>query len=661
MSGAAANSRFLDAASLLRRAGFRVFPLKPGCKRPLPGFRDWGKRATTDAAQIERWAARTPDANVAIITGGEWFVLDVDPRHSGDRTLAQLEANHGRLPDTVTAHTGGGGTHFYFRGPPGIGNRTGIRPGLDIKGVGGYVVGPGSKTAKPYRWLDGRNPGAIEMAEAPAWLIELIGQGQAGGKPGAKHGQSTGKARAKHRQKETRARATAAPRVSRQVDALYSNAPIVEGTRNTTLCALAGSFRARGMGGARMRAALNEVNDSRCEPAYPRCELAAIARWIETKAAGKAKGAGVGPDYPPLPDGMFVVELRAYWKLAPGPQGYYRWLRTRCADGFRRHRDADAVEALGVSRRTVIRWRQALRDAGVIAAIDDGQGRAPGRSKTYGLAYFFPLVDPSEAALATDAVSDGCTWRLQVDVTSTTRGSGGDAGGSRDAGGTDVPSHPGSDSEHPPTHGTDGASERDDGDDGVLGLEREWLSRNVERPGSGARAANWQGRMALMRRQAFVAALEAIERGRASWKAKGEPPASEAADILARTLGRLPAWALDGRSPLYRAILARVASSTWRLGDVARYVRTALRADNPAGVLWRRIETSNVGPFILPKPEPEPASPEAVSGLVSRVAASMGDDGAKPMGDARTAQLKAQAIERFRRWDATRQHRDDTG
>jgi hypothetical protein len=77
--------------------------------------------ATTDAATIRRWWERAPYASVGIATGiaSGLLVLDVDPRHGGDEALRDLEAQHGPLPDTVRALTGGGGVHLVFRYPAG--------------------------------------------------------------------------------------------------------------------------------------------------------------------------------------------------------------------------------------------------------------------------------------------------------------------------------------------------------------------------------------------------------------------------------------------------------------------------------------------------------------------------------------------------------------
>ena len=101
------------------------------------------KSATTDEATIRAWWAAHPEANIATPTS--WcVVLDVDPRHDGDETLAELERQHGRLPDTAEVLTGGGGRHIYFAKPsaPIKCSNGKVGAGLDIKSDGGYVLLP---------------------------------------------------------------------------------------------------------------------------------------------------------------------------------------------------------------------------------------------------------------------------------------------------------------------------------------------------------------------------------------------------------------------------------------------------------------------------------------------------------------------------------------
>jgi hypothetical protein len=89
----------------------------PG-KHPIADVVPHGvKDATSDPSVIRAWWRRYPQANIATPTC--WCcVLDVDPRHGGDVTLAELERQHGLLPETAEVLTGGHGRHLYFEPVP---------------------------------------------------------------------------------------------------------------------------------------------------------------------------------------------------------------------------------------------------------------------------------------------------------------------------------------------------------------------------------------------------------------------------------------------------------------------------------------------------------------------------------------------------------------
>ncbi len=104
-------------------------------------------------------------------------MLDIDPRHDGHDTLAELERQHGALVETVTSHTGGGGRHLLFAHPERyVPTRAGIAPGIDVRGDGGYIVAPPSLhvSGKRYAWAIGRDPDELAIAPAPAWLLALV-------------------------------------------------------------------------------------------------------------------------------------------------------------------------------------------------------------------------------------------------------------------------------------------------------------------------------------------------------------------------------------------------------------------------------------------------------------------------------------------------------
>lgn len=156
-------------------AGWRVFPLAPKDKVPMPGSRGFHD-ASDDPEVIAAWWRSNPAANIGLATGrgSGVVVLDVDPRHGGHISLEIVEARYGKLPDTLICETGGGGLQYYFR-HPGYTVRNTARlhgfDGLDVRGDGGYVVLPPSvhPSGGVYCWQD-CEPGEIEIAEMPEWV-----------------------------------------------------------------------------------------------------------------------------------------------------------------------------------------------------------------------------------------------------------------------------------------------------------------------------------------------------------------------------------------------------------------------------------------------------------------------------------------------------------
>lgn len=117
-------------------------------KSPLTknGFKD----ATQDEQQIRRWWAEHPEALVGVPTGHRTglVVIDFDLNAAGPATQDWLTDNQQALTATRIHQTGGGGRHYLFRLPPNVRIRGGVsvplgkavRPGLDIRAEGGYII-----------------------------------------------------------------------------------------------------------------------------------------------------------------------------------------------------------------------------------------------------------------------------------------------------------------------------------------------------------------------------------------------------------------------------------------------------------------------------------------------------------------------------------------
>ncbi|MQS37802.1 bifunctional DNA primase/polymerase [Streptomyces katsurahamanus] len=80
------------------------------------------------------------------------------------------------VPETVTVLTPSGGRHLWLTGPPGVlvPNSAGrLAPGIDVRGTGGYLVGPGSvSTRGGYRFAP--DTAARSPAPCPRALLRLI-------------------------------------------------------------------------------------------------------------------------------------------------------------------------------------------------------------------------------------------------------------------------------------------------------------------------------------------------------------------------------------------------------------------------------------------------------------------------------------------------------
>ena len=144
-------------------------------KHPIPSR--WERTIGSLPAVRSIWRPELGPRGIGLACGstaGVW-VLDVDPATGGAESLARLVAAHGPLPPTWRARTGSGGLHYFFRATAEIRNSAGqIFPGLDVRGLGGYVVLPPSphRSGGDYSWLDVPLRG-VDLADAPDWLTTL--------------------------------------------------------------------------------------------------------------------------------------------------------------------------------------------------------------------------------------------------------------------------------------------------------------------------------------------------------------------------------------------------------------------------------------------------------------------------------------------------------
>jgi putative DNA primase/helicase len=212
---------------------------------------NWREYATRNSIKIEHWRSENPD--LAIVTGAvsDIFVVDEDPRHGGDKTLAALEKENGPLPETHTVRTGGGGRHLAFKHPGfhvhNSNDGKALGPGLDLKGDGGYVIAPGSihpDTGNKYEVLIDREP-----VEAPEWLLKKIRD-----------------------------------HAERKSSGVVTAGSFADGSRNSSLTSVAGLFRRFGFKGEALYQVLAAQNATRCNPPLPDSEVRTIANSVSNYA-----------------------------------------------------------------------------------------------------------------------------------------------------------------------------------------------------------------------------------------------------------------------------------------------------------------------------------------------------------------------------------------
>ncbi len=243
----------LDWALLYAEKKCAVFPLLPRSKQPATdhGFYD----ASTDPEQIKQWWEENPNYNIAIATGDAshgLYVIDIDddPKKGkhGSETLRKWEIEHGPLPETLTAVSGSGGYHYYYRTRDQYqkAENIGGQEHIDVRANGGYIVAPPSihpGTGKPYKWLEGLGPEDRAPAMLSGSAKELAELGK--------------KEKPKDEFKTTQTLAET----------------FGEGTRTKALVSVIGSLKRKGFTDEEIRKMIEFVNESRCSPPLTDREL----------------------------------------------------------------------------------------------------------------------------------------------------------------------------------------------------------------------------------------------------------------------------------------------------------------------------------------------------------------------------------------------------
>lgn len=109
--------------------------------------------------------------------------LDLDRKNGVDGVweLRRLAAKNGiAVPRTVIIKTPSGGFHAWWTGPADVKvpNRAGhLAPGVDVRGAGGYLVGPGSRGTSGLYTL-ASDPDEVVVQPIPQQLLKLLTRGK---------------------------------------------------------------------------------------------------------------------------------------------------------------------------------------------------------------------------------------------------------------------------------------------------------------------------------------------------------------------------------------------------------------------------------------------------------------------------------------------------
>lgn len=182
---AAAQPDMLSAALWYAETGLHVFALRPLSKMPFgkcqackdddcTGPDACGhdqchgvKDATTDATRITAWWTKSPTANIGLACGHLVDVVDIDGLEGQRSRTQHWDPTFERIENDGVAKVltpRPGGMHIYVPAT-GDGNGAHLFPGIDYRGVGGYVVAPPSSNEQgTYRFLGTPDFAAVSRA-----------------------------------------------------------------------------------------------------------------------------------------------------------------------------------------------------------------------------------------------------------------------------------------------------------------------------------------------------------------------------------------------------------------------------------------------------------------------------------------------------------------
>jgi hypothetical protein len=153
----------LHAALQYEKLGLSVIPLRSKGKTPLFAWAEYQKRRA-GPDEIRSWFAKTPTANIGIVTGAVSGIAVVDL----DGPVGVAAGVRLGLTSPVTSLTGNGRQLFYKYSEGICNSASKIAEGIDIRGEGGYIVAPPSVHPNGKRYTF---PVAISAAELPPFPV----------------------------------------------------------------------------------------------------------------------------------------------------------------------------------------------------------------------------------------------------------------------------------------------------------------------------------------------------------------------------------------------------------------------------------------------------------------------------------------------------------
>lgn len=256
------------------QAGLKVFPLCPCDKVPLKGTKGFHD-ATDNIDKIKKWWTTNPFYNIGLATGSGLSIIDVDEgvdeqgrKKEGEQSIKAWQDENGILPDTLTAITGRGGRHLYYKTTNPYGSATGVLKDVDVRSDGGYVVLPPSihKNGNRYKFIGDFNVDKIVPAnETVNKFLALVNSNKAVSVNVSNYAETI--------------------KIVPQTDIL-DRLSFDEGSRNDSLFRYGCSLQGKGYDDIKIYDELTKINLGKCNPPLNVEEVNKIYNSVITKPKG---------------------------------------------------------------------------------------------------------------------------------------------------------------------------------------------------------------------------------------------------------------------------------------------------------------------------------------------------------------------------------------